>query len=118
MERMLRAEEVAMVCSLSQKTISLWYKWKRENPEHEKAKMLPDFTRDAHGIRLWKESDVEKLLKFKEQIVTGRNGFMGSTTQRYIRKEKTNGKKSSKHGNQSKQRRQAKGVKRSGKVVG
>lgn len=86
-ERLLSAQEVAILIDRFPTTISMWYRWKRENPGHELAQLLPDYIQEhPRSKRLWKESDVYKLLEFEKNIVKGRKGMMGSVTQRYQKK--------------------------------
>lgn len=83
-ERLLRIEEVAVTIGSSCKSINNWYWFKRENPDNEFAQMLPDYIQFAERqTRYWKESDIPKLIEFKKAIPHGRNGLMGSITQRY-----------------------------------
>lgn len=87
-ERLLRIEEVAIIIGSSSKSINNWYWFRRENPDNEYAKMLPDFIQEgARQTRYWKESDIWKLIEFKNAIPQGRNGIMGSVTQKYYHKE-------------------------------
>lgn len=87
-ERRIKIEEMALAVGVSSKTIRNWYKFKRENPTHELSKMLPDIERDnLRKTMLWKQSDVWKLIQFKEKLPTGRAGIMGSVTQAYVKKE-------------------------------
>lgn len=87
-ERLLKLEEVAILIGSSCKSINNWYWFKRENPDSEYAKMLPDYTQEgARQTRYWKESDVWKLLEFKQAIPHGRKGILGSVTQKYYRKK-------------------------------
>lgn len=86
---LVKVEELAMRIGSSVPTISSWYRWKRANPEHEMAKMLPEFERHgAHRTRYWREEDIEKIMEFKRSIPQGRNGVMGSITQKYVKKDK------------------------------
>ena len=88
-ERLLKLEEVAVIIGSSCKSINNWYWFKRENPDNEYAKILPDYIQDgARQTRYWRESDIWKLLEFKKSIPQGKNGIMGSITQRYYKKEK------------------------------
>ena len=90
-EKYLNVEEVSVLINSSVATISAWYRWKRANPDNEYAKMLPDFVRKgAHRARNWRYSDIWKLIKFKQTIPQGRNGVMGSITQKYVKKNKVN----------------------------
>jgi len=87
-ERLLRIEEVAIIIGSSSKSINNWYWFRRENPDNEYAKMLPDFIQEgARQTRYWRESDIWKLIEFKNAIPQGRNGIMGSVTQKYYHKE-------------------------------
>ncbi len=88
-DKRLAVAELAVAIGSSVPTISSWYRWKRENPENEYAKLLPDFFRGgAHRTRYWHESDIPGILEFKNSIPQGRNGIMGSVTQRYLKKNK------------------------------
>ena len=90
-DKSLTVAELAVAIGSSVPTISAWYRWKRENPEHEYAKLLPDFFRvGAHRTRCWHESDVPKLIEFKNSLPQGRNGIMGSVTQRYYKDSRWN----------------------------
>jgi hypothetical protein len=87
-ERLLKLEEVAILIGSSGKSINNWYWFKRENPDHKLAKLLPDFIQDGERqTRKWRRSDIWKLVEFKSKIPTGRNGVMGSVTQRYYHKK-------------------------------
>lgn len=86
-DRLINAQEVAYRAGISMQTLGLWYRFKRENPDSEYALMLPEFVRgDNRRTRFWHESDVEALVKFKGTIPIGRNGVLGSVTQRYVKK--------------------------------
>lgn len=86
-EAILTVEEVAVRINVSLPTIASWYRWKRCNPGHEMADLLPDFFRvGPHKARRWYESDIEKLIEFKNSIPQGRNGIMGEVTQKYVKK--------------------------------
>lgn len=85
----LAVAELAVAIGSSVPTISMWYRWKRQNPDNEYAKLLPDFFRaGAHRTRYWHESDIPGILEFKNSIPQGRNGIMGSVTQKYVKKNK------------------------------
>ena len=87
-ERLLKLEEVAILIGSSGKSINNWYWFKRENPDNEYAQMLPDFIQNGERqTRYWRESDIWKLIEFKNAIPQGRNGIMGSITQRYYKKK-------------------------------
>lgn len=88
-ERLLKIEEVAVLIGVSVKTINNWYWFKRENPESELAKLLPEYEQERPtSARLWKASTLEDFMTFKSSVKIGRNGAMGSVTQRYVKKEK------------------------------
>ena len=90
-ERLLKLEEVAVLIGSSGKSINNWYWFKRENPDNEYAKMLPDYIQESsRQTRYWRESDIWKLIRFKQTIPLGRSGIMGSITQRYYHKEADN----------------------------
>lgn len=90
-ERLLKIEEVAILIGSSTKSINNWYWFKRENPKSEYAKMLPKYIqKGSRQTRYWKESDIWKLINFKQSIPQGRNGIMGSITQKYYHKEDKN----------------------------
>lgn len=85
-ERLLKAIEVALLLDISMGTLNNWYVFKREHPDTEMAQLLPDPIQKApRQTRYWRESDVPKMIEFKKNIIWGRNGFMGSITQRYIK---------------------------------
>lgn len=85
---LLTVEQVVVLVGCSFNTINYWYRWKRENPEHELAQLLPDpIKKSERGTRYWKYSDIEKLSEFKHSIPKGRyGGILASVTQRYIKK--------------------------------
>ena len=88
-ERKLKVQEVAVAIDASVQTINGWYKFKKENPDNELAKLLPDYTREESGkrTRYWNQSDIWKMIQFKKSIPQGCRGVMGSVTQRYCRKK-------------------------------
>ena len=95
-ERLLSATEVCVLLDCSIYSLNNWYTFKRENPDSEYAKMLPDFVNTESGERrkrYWKQSDIGKLIEFKATIPHGRNGVLGSVTQKYVKGAKKNGKK-------------------------
>lgn len=84
----LRIEEVAILIGSSVQSINNWYRFKKGNPDNELCKILPDFIQAGERqTRYWKSSDIWKLIEFKNTIPHGRNGIMGSVTQKYCRKE-------------------------------
>jgi len=84
----LNATQVAAMVGTSVQTINLWYRFKKENPKNELAKLLPKYkmTSKIKG-RCWKKEDVWKILEFKSRITKGRNGQLGSVTQKYHKKK-------------------------------
>lgn len=87
MRTLLRIEEVAVLCGVSVQTINNWYKFKRENPDNEYARLIPNYeTIGGHGQRFWDKADVPSLLSFKDKMPKGCKGVMGSVTQRYVKK--------------------------------
>lgn len=88
MDEKINVTTLAFLVGVTVQTISLWYKWKDTNPNHELAKLLPEYTRGERNTRYWNKSDVWKLIEFKQSIPEGRNGIMGSVTQKYVRKNK------------------------------
>lgn len=86
--KLLTIEEVAVSVGVSVQTINIWYRWRKQNPEHERAKLLPDFIQTKpRQIRFWEPQDVLKLIEFKNSVKIGRNGIMGQITQKYVKKE-------------------------------
>lgn len=87
MANMVKIEELAMIVGVSTKTIRNWYKFKRECPENEYAKILPEPIIFGKGPALhWNREDVWKVIEFKQNIIMGRNGIMGEITQKYATK--------------------------------
>lgn len=83
----LNANEVAVVVGISIQTLNNWYRWKKINPTHELAKLLPKYSQvKGRSARLWSINDINSLVEFKESIPHGRNGILGEITQK--RKEK------------------------------
>jgi len=93
-DRLINVMEVSFLVGSSVQTITSWYKWKESNPDHELAKLLPNYERIGNkNTRYWKQSDVWALIEFKNSIPKGRAGIMGVVTQKYVKKEKKeNGK--------------------------
>lgn len=91
MENLLRIEEVAVRIGSSAKSITNWYMFKKQHPDNELAQLLPEYIQNgARQTRYWKESDIWKLIEYKQNIPHGRNGIMGSVTQKYYKKENKN----------------------------
>ncbi len=86
--KLLTIEEVAVSVGVSVQTINIWYRWKKQNPDHDRAKLLPNFIQaKPRQLRFWEPQDVMKLIEFKNSVKIGRNGIMGSVTQKYVKKE-------------------------------
>lgn len=92
-DKLLNVSEVSVLVGSSIQTISSWYRWKDLYPDHELAKLIPEYTRIGNRrTRYWTMEDVWKLVEFKNSIPQGRNGVMGEITQKYVKKkEKRNG---------------------------
>ena len=91
---LITVEELARLVGCSVQTIGSYYKFKRENPNNELAKMLPDYVRiGGKHTRYWKVEDAEKIKEFRSKLPQGRNGALGSVTQRYVKNGKHNVKK-------------------------
>ena len=87
MNKKLTVTEVAVLVGCSVQTINYWYTFKRKEPNNRLAQILPEYTQEgARQTRYWKEDDIFKLVLFKNSIPRGRNGILGSVTQRYINK--------------------------------
>ena len=87
MRTLLKIEEVAILCGVSVQSINNWYKFKRENPNDEYARLLPNYeVIGCHNQRFWDKSDVGALVEFKQKMPKGRSGVMGTVTQRYVKK--------------------------------
>lgn len=88
MERtFLTIEQVAVTCGVSVQSINNWYKFKRENPNSEYARLLPEYiVLGGHSQRFWDKSDLNALIEFKQKMPKGCKGVMGSVTQRYVKK--------------------------------
>ena len=88
-DNVVRMEELAERIGSSVPTIQSWYRWKKQNPEYEMARLLPDFFRYGPlNTKYWYESDIPALIQFKNSIPHGRNGIMGSVTQKYVKRNK------------------------------
>lgn len=97
MEEYLSIEKVAVTCGVSVQTINNWYKFKRENPDDQRAKLLPDYiVVGGHGQRFWKQSEVDSIIEFKRQMPSGCKGIMGSVTQRYVKPTNSESKRAKK----------------------
>lgn len=88
---LLTVQEVGVVIGSCPATINMWYKWRRTHPDHELAKLLPDYEQQGgRQTRYWHKADIWKLIEFKQRIPKGRHGILGEVTQAYVKKEKKN----------------------------
>lgn len=92
-EKLLNAQEVALLVGCSVYMLNVWYKWKKLHPEHELAKLLPDYQQNGERqTRYWKMNDVYQIIEFRQKLPIGRHGIMGDVTQKWVRnKEKKDG---------------------------
>ena len=82
-EKYLTGAEVCVLVGCSIYSLNNWYRFKKENPEHELAKLLPEFYQTGdRQKRVWKSSDIYKIIEFRASIPVGRNGVMGLVTQK------------------------------------
>lgn len=83
-QKLLKAEEVAFLVGCSIHTLNLWYRFKKNNPDSEYAKMLPEFIQSAPlQKRYWTQESVDDLIAFQTKLPKGRNGVMGNTSRKY-----------------------------------
>mgnify|MGYP002622418860 CR=1 FL=1 len=88
-ERYLKIEEVALTIGSSVQTINNWYRWRKTNPDNDFANLLPDYIQSGpKQTRYWNPDDIWKLIEFKQTIPQGRNGILGSVTQKGARKKR------------------------------
>lgn len=82
---MLRIEEVAAILHCSINTVNSWYRFRRQFPDDEYAKLLPDYVQEKGrtSARYWKSDDLWKFAEFRSKLPIGRNGVMGEITQKY-----------------------------------
>lgn len=99
-EKLYNANEVAFYIGVVVPTLNRWYLFKKENPDNEWSNEIPEYitlTDGQKAQRYWKESDIWRLRAFKDKFPKGRNGIMGSVSQRYQKTTKQgrakNGKK-------------------------
>lgn len=86
-KELFNATQVAARINSTVPTINSWYKWKKLNPSHPMAKLLPKYRIVNGRTRYWTLEDVEKLIEFKTTLPKGRNGILGEVTQKYVKKE-------------------------------
>ena len=97
-EKLYTANEVAFYVGVVVPTLNRWYLFKKENPENELVQYIPDYIKlsdNEKAQRYWREGDIFRLMEYKDKIIIGRNGVMGSVTQRYQQRRNKNGKKKS-----------------------
>lgn len=93
MAKLLTANQVCNEVGISIFTLNNWYRYKRENPNDDLARILPDYTKEfTTSPRQWRRADIKKLLKFKQTRNLGSKGQMAKTIQKYYKKEKQNEK--------------------------
>ena len=76
----MKIEEVAVILGVSTQTINRWYKFKKQNPNHELSQTLPPYrtVKTLRGwARVWNPNDIWKLVQFRTEVKAGRNGLMG-----------------------------------------
>ena len=90
-EKKLNLNEVALLVGVSVQTVNAWYRWKNLHPDHELAKLIPEFTREGNRrTRYWTQADAWKLAEFRGSIPQGCKGIMGDVTQKYCKNNKRN----------------------------
>lgn len=88
-KRLYTVEELAVLLGCSVHSIDNWYLWKRKHPEHELAKLLPDYKQlKSRQTRYWEESDVWKINEFRTKLPRGKNGILGDVTQTSYRRKR------------------------------
>jgi uncharacterized protein YjcR len=79
--------QVAYSLGVSPNTINTWYRFKKQCPNNEYAKMLPTYEQyGARQTRYWKPEALKKFREFQNKIPKGKNGVMGCVTQKYYNK--------------------------------
>lgn len=92
MAKLFNANETAMYVGVSVQTLGSWYRWKALHPEHDMAKLLPEYTRIGNRrTRYWTQEDIWSLIQFHSSIPQGKNGIMGEVTQKYVKKKTKKG---------------------------
>jgi predicted DNA-binding transcriptional regulator AlpA len=87
--KLIRLEEVTQITGISGQTINNWYRFAKQNPNNEYAKMLPPVIQQgARQTRYWKEDTIGQLIEFQRKIPKGRNGILGDVTQKSQRAKK------------------------------
>lgn len=87
-EYTLSINKISQLLDISQNTIGNWYKWYNKN-KSEKIPELPSYyQKGVKGQRFWKESDIPKLIVFRDWVPKGRGGLMGDLNCKYYRRKK------------------------------
>lgn len=84
-EKLITATKVTQYLDITLRTLDNWYRYQKETEKKpENMPSLPEYVQQGPRTpRFWKESDLPKLLAFKEWIPRGRLGVMGRTNERY-----------------------------------
>ena len=83
-ENFISISKVALLIDTSVTTIKRWYKWYEDNKYDHYGLELPEYYHlDARKTKMFKESDVEKLSKFKEALNTTHIGVMAEFNANY-----------------------------------
>ena len=84
----LTAQQVVVLLGISENTLNFWYRFKRDNPDNEYAKLLPEYVKASEkSRRLWKKDDLWKFAEFQKSLPKGRNGVMGEVSSKYWSKK-------------------------------
>lgn len=94
-EKTYLLNEVCEEVNISIHTLQKWYQWERyelkEGLVSKNYLPIPTKLTDKRGKpRIWTESQVEELKKFKENMVIGRKGRFGKYSNPLHKKEETN----------------------------
>ena len=88
-DRLLNATEVSLLIGSSLNSI-----------DNEYAQLLPDYVQKSnHQTRMWRQSDIGRLIEFKTKIPKGRNGILGCVTQKWNKNSKKHYRKDENYGN-------------------
>ena len=75
-------DETAVAVGVTRQTMYYWYKFKKEEPDNDYAKLLPEPIKQGRQ-KYWSKSDINALIRYKKALPKGRNGVMGKITQKY-----------------------------------
>lgn len=82
---LLTIDEVGVYIGRSQHTINYWYLWKKSNPDHELAQLLPNYVQLGNRqTRYWHRDDLWKLIEFRSKVPQGRGGIMKDAIHKYF----------------------------------